>query len=140
MDVKHTHDYIKLEQSINRLNFRLNSLKDRNKYLEDKDSKAREVKVNEGKSIKRIVESNVTKYFSNFQLKDKYEYIIQGNLGQFEKEIEIVRKQFYTLRVCVLTRDNIIRQLYTVLYHQELNFVDIKNSLLHAVRNGPGGG
>ena len=56
-------EVIKLEQTINKLNIRIGRLKDRNKFLENKDTKARQAKGYEMRAIQRNAEIKVLLYF-----------------------------------------------------------------------------
>jgi len=69
-------------------------------------------------------------------LKEKYNEIIQENLDIFEDELKELKTQFYSLRVMILNKDNMIRKLFQVLSSQELYLVNFKHSLGNSVDFG----
>ncbi|CAI2384521.1 unnamed protein product [Moneuplotes crassus] len=112
---------MKLEQIISQLNIRVSRLKDRNKYLESKDSKTRQAKNYEVRTFQKNVEA---------KLKEKYDNIMKENLVIFEEEVKEIKSQFFNMRMSTISKDNMIKKLINILAKQERYMIEYKNAIV----------
>ena len=79
-------------------------------------------------------EIKVLHHEAEIKVRDKYNAIIDKQIDDFNKEIDKLKSQFNESRVQIVLRDAVIRKLTKILFHQEMNVVDIKTSLLHSLK------